>query len=147
MRTHNLRRSIPFHSDFGRTRLFERNADAASADAVSAESAAAVPDWALPGSATHQQVAPPADFHRPSTNFDVPIGVFDGQSDIGSALVPGSASYDAATRQYTINSAGYNIWYTRDEFRFLWKRMSGDVSLAADINSPIRRATVTARPC
>ncbi|MGA2340892.1 MAG: biopolymer transporter Tol [Terracidiphilus sp.] len=95
-----------------------------------------VPDWALPGSATHQQVAPPVDFHRPSTNFNAPIGVFDGQSDIGSALVPGSASFDAATGQYTINSAGYNIWYTRDEFRFLWKRMSGDVSLAADINFP-----------
>jgi hypothetical protein len=95
-----------------------------------------VPDWALPGSATHQQVAPPADFHRPSTNFDAPIGIFDGQSDIGSALVPGRANYDAAMGQYTINSAGYNIWYTRDEFRFLWKRMSGDVSLAADINFP-----------
>ena len=93
-----------------------------------------VPEWALPGSATHQQVAPPADFHRPSTNFDAPIGIFDGQSDIGSALVLGSAGYDAATGQYTINSAGYNIWYTRDEFRFLWKRLSDDVSLAADIN-------------
>jgi len=95
-----------------------------------------VPDWALPGSATHQQVAPPADFHRPSTNFDAPIGILDGQSDVGSALVPGSASYDAATGQYTINSAGYNIWYMRDEFRFLWKRMSGDASLAADVNFP-----------
>jgi len=29
-----------------------------------------VPDWAQPASATHQQVSPPADFHRPSTNFD-----------------------------------------------------------------------------
>ena len=51
-------------------------------------------------------------------------------------LVPGSASYDAATKQYTINSAGYNVWYTRDEFRYLWKKMSGDVSLAADIAFP-----------
>ena len=95
-----------------------------------------VPDWAQPGSPTHTQVAPPIDFHRPSRNFDSPIGIFDGQSDIGAALVPGSASYDAATRQYTINSAGYNVWYTRDEFRYLWKRMSGDASLAADINYP-----------
>ena len=94
------------------------------------------PAWAQPGSATHTQVAPPADFHRPSRNFDTPIGVFEGQSDIGAALVPGSASFDAATGQYTIHSAGYNVWYTRDEFRFLWKRMSGDVSLAADINFP-----------
>jgi hypothetical protein len=94
------------------------------------------PAWAQPGSATHTQVAPPPDFHRPSRNFDTPIGVFEGQSDIGAALVPGSASFDPATGQYTIHSAGYNVWYTRDEFRFLWKRMSGDVSLAADIDFP-----------
>src|SRR5271170_1362557 len=98
--------------------------------------AAAPPPWAQPGSANHVQVAPPTDFHRPSKNFDTPIGIFDGQSDIGSALVPGSASYDAASGQYTINSAGYNVWYTRDEFRYLWKKMSGDVSLAADISFP-----------
>ncbi|HUA92465.1 MAG TPA: hypothetical protein VL991_07845 [Terracidiphilus sp.] len=97
----------------------------------------AVPDWALPGSPTHKQYPPPADFHRPSTNFDTPIGIFDGQSDIGSALVPGSASFDPQTKQYTVNSAGYNIWYTRDEFRYLWKKMSGDVSLAATVTFPV----------
>jgi hypothetical protein len=95
-----------------------------------------VPEWALPGSPTHVQVPPPADFHRPSTNFNTPIGVFEGQSDIGSALIPGSASYDDSAKQYTIHSAGYNIWYSRDEFRFLWKKMSGDVSLAADVTFP-----------
>jgi hypothetical protein len=72
-----------------------------------------VPDWAQPGSPTHVQVPPPADFHRPSRNFDTPIGIFQGQSDVG-----------------------YNIWYSRDEFRFLWKKMSGDVSLAADVTFP-----------
>jgi hypothetical protein len=96
----------------------------------------AVPDWAIPGSDTHQQVAPPPDFHRPSRIFNTPIGIFDGQADVGAALVPGRASFDAATGRYTIDSAGYNIWYTRDEFRYLWKRMSGDVSLAADISYP-----------
>ena len=96
-----------------------------------------VPDWALPSSATHKQYPPPADFHRPSKNFDTPIGIFQGQSDIGGPLVPGSASYDAATKKYTINSAGYNIWYTRDEFHYLWKKMSGDVSLSADVSFPV----------
>lgn len=95
-----------------------------------------VPDWALPGSATHRQVAPPPDFHRPAVNFAVPLGIFEGQSDVGGPLVPGSASYDAGTKSYTITSAGYNVWYTRDEFRYLWKKMSGDVSLAADISYP-----------
>ena len=50
--------------------------------------------------------------------------------------MPASAAFDPATNAYTINSAGYNVWYTRDEFRYLFKRMSGDVSLAADIAFP-----------
>jgi hypothetical protein len=95
-----------------------------------------VPAWAQPGSSNHVQVAPPADFHRPGRNFDTPIGIFEGQSDIGSAVVPGSAGYDAGTKRYTISSAGYNVWYMRDEFRYLWKKMSRDVSLAADITFP-----------
>jgi len=111
-------------------------APAANPAGQAAQNSPVAPEWAQPGSATHTQVAPPADFHRPSRNFETPIGVFDGQSDIGSALVAGSSSYDAATRQYTIDSAGYNVWYTRDEFRYVWKRMSGDASLAADISFP-----------
>lgn len=51
--------------------------------------------------------------------------------------MPGSASYDPQTKQYTVNSAGYNIWYTRDEFRYLWKKISGDVSLAANVSFPV----------
>ena len=103
---------------------------------VAQEPAPAVPDWALPSSPTHVQVPPPADFHRASRNFDSPLGNFDGQSDIGAALVEGNSSYDAATKQYTVRSAGYNIWYQRDEFRFVWKKMSGDISLAADASFP-----------
>lgn len=95
-----------------------------------------VPDWALPQSPTHKQVPPPQDFRRASRNSATPIGVFEGQSDVGGALVPGSSSYDAATGQYTLNSAGYNIWYQRDEFRYLWKKASGDFSLAADVAFP-----------
>ena len=63
--------------------------------------------------------------------------MFEGQSDVGGALVPGSATFDAKTGKYTIHSAGYNIWYQRDEFRFLWKKMSGDFSLAADGIFPV----------
>ncbi len=96
----------------------------------------AVPAWAQPGSATHTQVAPPADFHRATTTFATPIGVFDGQSDVGSAVIPGSATFDAQSGAYRITSAGYNVWYGRDEFRYLWKRMDGNVSLAADIAFP-----------
>jgi hypothetical protein len=94
------------------------------------------PAWAQPGSATHQQVPPPADFHRATRTTNTAWGSFEGQSDVGGALVPGSASFDASTQQYTLHSAGYNIWYSRDEFVYLWKKMAGDVSLAADITFP-----------
>jgi len=106
------------------------------ASAQTSPSGVEVPDWALPGSATHKQVPPPLDFHRPAKTENKKIGIFKGQTDVGSALVPGSSSYDAATGQYTIVSAGYNVWYQRDEFRYIWKKMSGDVSLAADVTFP-----------
>ena len=41
-----------------------------------------VPDWALPQSATHKQVPPPADFHRASVTFNTPVGQFDQQTDV-----------------------------------------------------------------
>jgi hypothetical protein len=104
--------------------------------AQSAPAKVEVPDWALPGSSTHTQVPPPAGFHRAPRTNNTPIGIFTGQSDVGAALVPGSSSYNASSKQYTIVSAGYNVWYQRDEFRYLWVKMSGDVSLAADIDFP-----------
>jgi hypothetical protein len=106
---------------------------AGAAPAHPEASAQAPPDWAQPGSPTHKQIPPPQGFHRPTVTFNTPIGFFTGQSDIGGPLVPAKASYDAGAKQYTINSAGYNIWYQRDEFRYLWIKMSGDVSLSADV--------------
>jgi len=104
--------------------------------AIPAAAQQKAPDWAYPDSPTHKQGPPPPDFHRPSTTQMAKIGVFDGQTDVGSAVVPGSSSYDPATKSYRITSAGYNVWYTRDELRYLWKQMRGDVSLAADIAYP-----------
>ena len=95
-----------------------------------------VPEWALPQSETHTQVSPPEDFHRPDRTLLEPIGIFEGQSDVGSAIIEGSSSYDPTKKEYSITSAGYNVWYVRDEFRYLWKKMSGDISLAANISFP-----------
>ena len=117
-------------------RLFASHDFPARLDVPPAAEEIKVPDWAWPGSAHHKQVPPPADFHRPTVNFLTPVGIFEGQSDIGGPLVPGLASYNPTNNSYTLNSASYNIWYTRDEFRYLWKKMSGDVSLAADVTFP-----------
>lgn len=57
------------------------------------------------------------------------IGMFDGHTDVGSPVKPGSATYIPQTQQYVVSGSGYNVWFNRDEFQYLWKRMSGDFIL------------------
>jgi TolB protein len=65
-----------------------------------------------------------------------PLGIFESQSDVGSVTPPGTLSYDASNQVYTIAAAGANLWSTTDGFHFVWKKVSGDVSLTADMNFP-----------
>lgn len=69
------------------------------------------------------------------------LGIFEGQSDVGSVNPPGVASYSLATGVYTISSSGANLWSTTDGFHFLWKKASGDLALAADIDFPAKTGT------
>jgi TolB protein len=66
------------------------------------------------------------------------FGIFEGQSDVGSVTPPGNLAYDPIAGTYTIVAAGANLWSTVDGFHFVWKKVSGDVSLAADIDFPIK---------
>lgn len=61
------------------------------------------------------------------------LGIFEGQSDVGSVVPPGTLAYDKAAGTYTITSAGVNIWGVTDGFHFVWKKLSGDFSLTANI--------------
>ena len=61
------------------------------------------------------------------------LGIFENQSDVGSVVPPGVATYDAASGVYTLRSAGANLWVNVDGFHFVWKKVSGDVSLTADV--------------
>jgi len=69
------------------------------------------------------------------------LGIFEGQSDVGSVTPPGNLVFDPTAGTYTITSAGANLWSTIDAFHFVWKKVSGDVSLTADIDFPIKPAT------
>jgi hypothetical protein len=62
------------------------------------------------------------------------VGIFDGHEDVGTVLHPGSVEYDAAKGSYTIAGSGENIWFAADGFQFVWKKISGDVTLTADIS-------------
>ena len=72
-----------------------------------------------------QQSSPPAA---------APVGMFESHGDIGAVLHAGSAEYDAVERNYTIAGSGENMWSVRDGFHFVWKRVSGDVTLTANVS-------------
>jgi len=59
------------------------------------------------------------------------VGVFEGQTDVGMPALPGRATYDVEAQSYLVEGAGANIWSDRDEFRLVWKRMTGDFILRA----------------
>ena len=66
------------------------------------------------------------------------LGLFEGQSDVGSVTPPGTLVYDPGAQAYTITAAGANLWSTVDAFHFVWKKVSGDVLLTADIDFPLK---------
>jgi TolB protein len=62
------------------------------------------------------------------------VGLFEGHGDVGTVLHGGSVEYDAGKRSYTIAGSGENMWFTTDAFQFVWKKVSGDATLTADIS-------------
>ena len=64
------------------------------------------------------------------------LGTFEGRSDIGEVTPPGTLAYDSNKNTYTATAAGANMWSKADDFNFAWKKVSGDVSLTADIHFP-----------
>lgn len=64
------------------------------------------------------------------------LGIFEGSSDVGSVAPPGTVVYNSTARTHTITAAGANLWENIDAFHFVWKKVSGDLSLTADIDFP-----------
>ena len=64
------------------------------------------------------------------------LGLFEEHADVGGPAKAGSVAFDAAAKTYKIAGGGTNMWANADAFHFVWKKMSGDVSLAADAAFP-----------
>lgn len=62
------------------------------------------------------------------------VGAFEGSGDVGIVLHAGSVEFDGAKGTYTVAGSGKNMWFGADAFQFAWKKMSGDVTVSADIS-------------
>ena len=62
-----------------------------------------------------------------------PVGIFENSSDIGITPKAGKSEFDPASGVYKITGGGANVWAKVDAFQFVWKQVSGDVALTADV--------------
>jgi hypothetical protein len=62
-------------------------------------------------------------------------GLFEGSTDVGSTL-KGSTVYDPASGEYRVTGGGADMWGAADAFHLSWVRLSGDVTLTADVRFP-----------
>lgn len=94
----------------------------------------------------------PAAHGATAQNAPVKIGVFDAQSDVGTLLHPSNLQYDSEKQTYTISASGENVWFDKDNFHFIYMKVSGDGYMQADISfvgkgaNPHRKALLMIRP-
>ena len=59
--------------------------------------------------------------------------LFDGNTDIGDTPKKGAFQYEASSGEYRVTGGGANIWASTDAFQFAWKKVTGDVTVTADV--------------
>jgi hypothetical protein len=69
----------------------------------------------------------------PAVRADGVLGLFTDHGDIGTVQKSGSVTYDSSAKTYTVCASGANMWAKEDGMQYVWKKVSGDVSIAADI--------------
>ncbi|MBP1674144.1 MAG: hypothetical protein H6Q24_282, partial [Bacteroidetes bacterium] len=60
------------------------------------------------------------------------IGIFQNKTDIGNPKNGGSAVYSSTDQSYALRGSGYNIWFARDEFHYLYTKIKGDFIITAN---------------
>ena len=80
------------------------------------------------------------------------VGIFERSTDVGRPRTPGSVAYDPQRETYLMAGSGRNMWGDRDDFQFVWKRMTGNFLLSTRARfigagvEPHRKTGWTIRP-
>ncbi|MGA2751006.1 MAG: hypothetical protein ABSG59_19735 [Verrucomicrobiota bacterium] len=79
------------------------------------------------------------------------LGAFSGQCDVGDVRHEGGARFETSRDCYIVSGSGSNMWFANDAFHFVWKKISGDARVTADIRvldtdgAPHRKACLLIR--
>ncbi len=58
--------------------------------------------------------------------------IFKFKKDIGNPKNLGSYVYNPIDQSYLLRGSGYNIWFERDEFHYMYNRIKGDFMITAN---------------
>lgn len=61
-------------------------------------------------------------------------GIFRNHMDIGNPVNKGSVKFNETEQSYILRGAGYNIWFERDEFNYLYNQVTGNFILTANFS-------------
>jgi TolB protein len=61
------------------------------------------------------------------------LGIFEGETDVGRVSRAGATAYNPELQQYVISGSGQNMWAERDDFHFVWQRLTGNFILSARV--------------
>ncbi len=60
------------------------------------------------------------------------LGLYEAHGDVGETPQKGTVEF--AGGEYRVTGGGANIWAAADAFHYVWKQMSGDVAITADVH-------------
>jgi TolB protein len=58
--------------------------------------------------------------------------IFQNKTDVGNPKNLGSYVYNTINQSYIVRGSGYNIWFDRDEFHYMYNKIKGDFILTAN---------------
>lgn len=62
------------------------------------------------------------------------VGVFSSAKNIGNTPLKGKAKFDGKKQEYLVTGSGANVWAKTDAFEYVYRQISGDATLTADIH-------------
>ncbi len=61
------------------------------------------------------------------------FNMFNNGIDIGNPKLQGLSTYEPKTQTYSLSGAGENMWFDKDQFHFLFRKIEGDFIIRATV--------------